>query len=190
MLQKKWILKQADEETVQGLQRELGINKTVCRLLVQRGIHTYNEAKHFFRPSLNALHDPWLLKDMSQAIERLTQAMHTGERILVFGDYDVDGTTAVSLVYRLLKNIYPAEKLDFYIPHRYKESYGISQAGIDYAVANNFSLIIALDCGIKSIELVDYANQRNVDFIICDHHLPGNELPKAVAIINPKQPEC
>ena len=144
--------------------------------------------KHFFRPSLEHLYNPFLMKDMNRAVERVEVAIKTGERILVYGDYDVDGTTAVSLVYSFLKKFYP--NLGYYIPDRYSEGYGISYKGIDYAVENGFSLVIALDCGIKAVEKVDYAKQKNVDFIICDHHLPGENIPAAVAVLDPKRLDC
>lgn len=187
-MDKRWTLLSADAIKVDALQNALKINRTLCKILVQRGIDTYENAKQFFRPSLDQLHSPWLMKDMEKAIHRITQAIHSREKILVYGDYDVDGTTAVASMYLFLNQLH--NQLDFYIPHRYKEGYGISKAGIDYAHENGFTLIIALDCGIKSVELISYAKQLGIDFIVCDHHLPDNELPPAVAILNPKQKDC
>lgn len=188
-MEKRWVVKPgADEAIVSSLAKELGIDKVLANLLVQRGIHTFEEAKKFFRPSLDSLHDPFLMKDMDKAIERLERAIRNNEKILVYGDYDVDGTTAVSLVYTFLKNYHPA--IDFYIPDRYAEGYGISFMGIDFAKENNFSLIIALDCGIKAIDKVAYAKERGIDFIICDHHRPGDTLPDAAAVLDPKRSDC
>ncbi len=191
-MEKRWsINSSADEKVVNQLAEELKIEKVLANLLVQRDIKTYDEAKKFFRPSLDNLHDPFLMKDMDVAIARLEKAISNKEKILVFGDYDVDGTTAVALVYSFLKTLPESEGLaDYYIPDRYTEGYGISFMGIDFAKENNFSLIIALDCGIKAIDKVDYANERNIDFIICDHHRPGDTLPKAVAILDPKRNDC
>ena len=186
---KRWIIKrQGNKETVERLSKELNIGKVLTNLLVQRGITTFEDAKLFFRPAITDLHDPFLMKDMDKAIDRLEQALEEGQRILVYGDYDVDGTTSVALVYSFIKSFY--ENVDFYIPDRYKEGYGISFAGIDYAVTNNCSLIIALDCGIKALDKVDYANERKIDFIICDHHRPGEQLPKAFAVLDPKRDDC
>lgn len=159
-------------------------------MLVQRGITNFEDAKNYFRPDLNKLHDPWLMKDMRKAVNRVDAAILKSEKILVFGDYDVDGTTAVASFYQFLCSIYNPEFLDYYIPHRYREGYGVSKAGIDFASANGFTLIVCLDCGIKSVELIDYAKSLGIDFIICDHHLPGNVLPNACAILNPKQIDC
>ncbi len=181
---------QADEEKIFALQNELHINKVICQVLVQRNIHTFDQAKLFYRPELSQLHDPFLMKDMGKAVERILSAISKDEKILVFGDYDVDGTTAVAIVFQFLKKIYDPNKLDFYIPHRYREGYGVSKRGIDYAYENEFSLIICLDCGIKSLDLIRYAASLNIDFVVCDHHLPDKELPPAVAILNPKQPGC
>ncbi len=164
---------------------ELGINPVLAQLLLQRGITTFNEAKKFFRPQLEDLHDPFLMRDMHKAVDRLSAAMGNKEKILIYGDYDVDGTTAVALVYIFLKQFYSA--IDFYIPDRYGEGYGISYKGIDFAAENGFSLVIALDCGIKAIEKIDYAAEKGVDFIICDHHTPDATLPKAVAVLDPKR---
>jgi single-stranded-DNA-specific exonuclease len=191
-MEKRWsILPAGDEKITAQLAGELGISNKLARLLVQRQITSYDAAKKFFRPSLDELHDPFLMKDMDKAIVRLEKAISEGEKILVFGDYDVDGTTAVSLVYSFLKSL-PIDSalIDYYIPDRYAEGYGISFNGIDYAKENGFSLIIALDCGIKAIDKVEYANERNVDFIICDHHRPGDTLPNAVAVLDPKRTDC
>jgi single-stranded-DNA-specific exonuclease len=186
---KRWVLKDtADDTIVQQLAAELNISPVLSRLLVSRGVNTFEEARYFFRPSHLHLHDPFLMQDMEKAILRIEAAMANGEKILIFGDYDVDGTTAVSLVYSFFKKLY--DNLEYYIPDRYKEGYGISTAGIDYAAANGFKLIIALDCGIKSVDKIAYANTLGVDFIICDHHLPGAELPAAVAILDPKRSDC
>ena len=189
-MEKRWRILQAEDEKVVALQQALGINKVICQLLVERDIHTYEEAKQFFRPQLTQLHDPWLMKDMDKAVERIVNAISKNEKILVFGDYDVDGTTAVASMFQFLKKIHDPNLLDFYIPHRYREGYGVSLQGIEYAHEDNFSLIICLDCGIKSVELIRYAASLNIDFIVCDHHLPDKQLPPAVAILNPKQPTC
>ena len=185
----RWTLKsKPSEDTVQHLAKALNVEDFVATLLVQRGIETFEDAKRFFRPSLDDLHDPYLMKDMEKAVVRIEKAIENEENILVFGDYDVDGTTAVSLVSSYLKTYYP--NVATYIPDRYDEGYGISFKGIDFADNNGFSLIIALDCGIKSIDHVAYANARNIDFIICDHHRPGEFLPEAVAILDPKRDDC
>lgn len=185
----RWTLKSKPEkEKVQKLQSELQINEIIATLLVQRGIETFEQARQFFRPSLDDLHDPYLMKDMDKAVSRIEKAIADGENILVFGDYDVDGTTAVSLVSSYLKSYY--SNVATYIPDRYDEGYGISYKGIDFAEDNEFTLIIALDCGIKSVDHVAYANERNIDFIICDHHRPGDALPKAVAVLDPKRVDC
>src|SRR5215212_9553465 len=170
MKEKRWRIKNFDREKADSLSQSLKIHPIICNILVQRGIENYLQAKHFFRPQLTDLHDPWLMKDMDKAVERILQAFYAKEKILVFGDYDVDGTTAVACMYQFLKQHH--ELTDFYIPHRYREGYGISKAGIDFAFQNKFSLIISLDCGIKSVELVKYAKEIGIDFIICDHHLP------------------
>jgi single-stranded-DNA-specific exonuclease len=185
----RWTLKSKPEkEQVQKLQNELQVDEIIATLLLQRGVSTYEEAKTFFRPTLNDLHNPYLMKDMDKAVSRIEEAIEKGENILVFGDYDVDGTTAVSLVSSYLKSYYP--NVATYIPDRYDEGYGISYKGIDFADDNEFSLIIALDCGIKSITHVAYAKEKNIDFIICDHHRPGDELPNAVAVLDPKRDDC
>lgn len=188
MLIKRWNFLETDNKKVAELQQELRIHPAILKILIQRGVETFDEAKSFFRPDLKQLHNPFLMKDMHRAVARISKAVKQNEKILIFGDYDVDGTTAVSLVYLFLKPIY--ENIEYYIPHRYREGYGISTQGIDYAAENNFSLVIALDCGIKSIDKIEYANSKGVDFIICDHHLPGSEIPNAVAVLDPKQSDC
>ncbi len=187
-MQKRWKVLSADESEVRELQEALNIHPILCKLLVNRGIRSYDEAKAYFRPSLDHLHDPFLMKDMEKAVIRIRKAIDNREKILFFGDYDVDGTTAVSLMYNFFRKIH--DPIDFYIPDRYKEGYGISIEGIDYAKQKDCSLIIALDCGIKAIEQVDYANSLGIDFIICDHHRPGSELPKAHAILDPQRTDC
>jgi single-stranded-DNA-specific exonuclease len=187
-MQKRWNILRADEEKTTSLREALKINRTLCGILVQRGIDDFEKARQYFRPELSSLHDPWLMKDMDKAVARILTAFEKAEKILVFGDYDVDGTTSVASVYQFIHNIY--SDTDFYIPHRYREGYGISKMGIDFAKANGFTLIISLDCGIKSIELIAYAKTLGIDFIVCDHHLPDDELPPAVAILNPKQKDC
>lgn len=189
-MEKKWHIREGNEKKTALLHSALKIHPVLCKILVQRGIETYDEAKSYFRPQLSDLHDPFLMKDMTQAVQRIITAFEKQEKILVFGDYDVDGTTAVSCMYRFLQTVYSSEQIEFYIPHRYREGYGISKEGIDYAAINDISLIIALDCGIKSTHLVQYASTLGIDFIICDHHLPDKELPAAVAILNPKQKDC
>jgi single-stranded-DNA-specific exonuclease len=189
-MEKSWNIAQADAEEVHVLQASLGINPVLCRILVQRGIKTFGQARSFFRPQLTDLHDPWLMKDMDKAVDRIIRARDRQEKILVYGDYDVDGTTAVASVFQFLRKCCPPEKIDFYIPHRYREGYGISRLGIDHAHANGFTLIISLDCGIKSADLISYARELGIDFIVCDHHLPDTEIPPAVAILNPKQKDC
>lgn len=188
MTQKRWTIKSEDAAAAAELRQTLNIHPILCRILSQRGISNFDEARDFFRPQLDQLHDPWLMKDMDKAVKRIIHAITTGEKILVFGDYDVDGTTAVASMYSFLKKIHP--HLDFYIPHRYREGYGISKAGIDFAKENGFTLIISLDCGIKSVDLIGYARELSIDFVVCDHHLPDNDLPPAVAILNPKQKDC
>ncbi|MHA4847832.1 single-stranded-DNA-specific exonuclease RecJ [Flavitalea antarctica] len=189
-MKKRWNIITGDEEGARRLQQDLRIHPVLCRILNQRGIDTYDKAKSFFRPSLSDLHDPMLMKDMDLAVARVLRATRTAEKILVFGDYDVDGTTSVACMYRFLTKIAPPNTIDYYIPHRYREGYGVSKAGIDFAAANGFTLIISLDCGIKSIDLVAYAKELGIDFIICDHHTPDPRLPDAVAILNPKQADC
>jgi single-stranded-DNA-specific exonuclease len=185
----RWnIQSKPEKQKVKALQNALQVNEIIATLLLQRGIETYEEARLFFRPSLDDLHDPYLMKDMDKAVNRIERAILNNENILIFGDYDVDGTTAVSLVSSYLKSFYP--QVTTYIPDRYEEGYGISYKGIDYADDNNISLIIALDCGIKSTNHVVYAKERNIDFIICDHHRPGDSLPKAIAVLDPKREDC
>ena len=188
-MEKIWKMREVvDGQTVRQLSSELGVDPVLAELLVQRGVHTFEQARAFFRPNLNDLHDPFLMKDMDKAVERVRQAVVSGEKILVYGDYDVDGTTAVSLVYSFLRRL--TRQIDFYIPERYDEGYGVSYKGIDWATENGFKLIITLDCGIKANEKVEYARERGIDVIICDHHLPENELPKAVAVLDPKREDC
>ncbi|MFN4880544.1 MAG: single-stranded-DNA-specific exonuclease RecJ [Bacteroidota bacterium] len=185
---KRWVVKEIDTALARTLQDELKLNPVLARLLVQRNIRTFEEARIFFRPSLDHLHDPFLMKDMDKAVDRINAAMMHNEKIVIYGDYDVDGTTSVALMYSFLKKHYP--NIDYYIPDRYKEGYGISQAGIDWAKQQQCSLIIALDCGIKSIDKIAYATSIGIDFIICDHHLPGDEIPAAVAVLDPKRTDC
>ncbi|WP_452225358.1 single-stranded-DNA-specific exonuclease RecJ [Lacinutrix chionoecetis] len=185
----RWTLKpKPNQKTVQFLQNALQVIEPIAVLLAQRGIETYEQAKDFFRPSLDHLHDPFLMKDMEKAVERIEKAIKDNENILVYGDYDVDGTTAVSLMSSYLLSEYP--NVATYIPDRYDEGYGISFKGIDFAEDNNFTLIIALDCGIKAIDKIAYAEEKNIDFIICDHHRPGENIPNAVAVLDPKQSDC
>ncbi|MFA8299136.1 MAG: single-stranded-DNA-specific exonuclease RecJ [Hyphomicrobiales bacterium] len=188
-MEKRWVLKEeSDKEQVRRLSKELNTPTILTNLLIQRGIKSYDQAKSFFRPELSHLHDPFLMKDMDKAVIRINKAIQRGERILIYGDYDVDGTTSVALVYNFLSTLH--SKLDYYIPDRYNEGYGISYKGIDFASQNNFSLVIALDCGIKAIEKMEYAKKKRIDFIICDHHRPDNILPKAAAILNPRRLDC
>jgi single-stranded-DNA-specific exonuclease len=186
---KRWTIKAADEAVVNRLYNELQVQPAICRLLAVRGIKDYESARLFFRPELTHLHDPFLMKGMKRAVERITEAIEWHERIIVYGDYDVDGTTAVSLVYSFLRKNYKGE-LAYYIPHRYREGYGISKQGIDYAHANGYTLMITLDCGIKSVEMITYAQSLGIEVIVCDHHLPDAHLPPAYAILNPKQKDC
>ena len=188
-VEKIWKLREgADADNVRQLSSELGVDPVLAELLVQRGVRTFEQARSFFRPSLDDLHDPFLMTDMEKAVSRVHDAVVSGEKILVYGDYDVDGTTAVSLVYSFLRKLTKA--VDFYIPERYDEGYGVSYKGLDWATENGFKLIITLDCGIKANEKVEYARERGIDVIICDHHLPENELPKAVAVLDPKREDC
>ena len=187
-MEKRWNILQADAQQVQALQSTLKIHPILCDLLVQRGIDTFELAKNYFRPSIDHLHDPWRMKDMDKAVNRIQDAVNKQQKILVFGDYDVDGTTSVATLYQFLKTLSPY--IDYYIPHRYKEGYGISKIGIDFAKASNIDLIISVDCGIKSTELITYAKELGIEFIICDHHLPDAILPPANAILNPKQVDC
>ena len=188
-VEKIWKLREgAVAENVRQLSSELGVDPVLAELLVQRGVHTFEQARSFFRPSLDDLHDPFLMTDMDKAVERVHKAVTSGEKILVYGDYDVDGTTAVSVVYTFLRRL--TRQLDFYVPERYDEGYGVSYKGIDWAHENGVGLIITLDCGIKANEKVEYAREKGIDVIICDHHLPENELPKAVAVLDPKREDC
>ena len=188
-MQKRWVEQELKSfAEMEELQRTLNVDAVLASLLVRRGITTFEEARRFFRPELEHLHDPFLMQDMRVAISRIEQAKASKEKILIYGDYDVDGTTSVALVYSFFKKYH--SEIDFYIPDRYTEGYGISIQGIDYAAENGYSLIIALDCGIKSVDKIDYANEKNIDFIICDHHLPGDKLPAAVAVLDPKRLDC
>lgn len=188
-MEKRWqILTDKNTTLTTNLQNELAVDKIVAHLLSLRNITTFEEAKTFFRPELSQIHDPFLMKGMDFAISRIEQALAKNEKLLVFGDYDVDGTTAVSVVYSFFKNYF--KQIEYYIPDRYKEGYGISIATIDYAAENDFKLIVALDCGIKANDKIDYANSKNIDFIICDHHLPGETIPNAFAVLDPKQLDC
>ena len=189
-MKKRWTILPQNEPTVQQLRDQIKISKTICSILTQRGFLDFDSAKDFFRPNLQNLHSPWLMKDMRKATDRIQNAILSKEKILIFGDYDVDGTTAVASFYQFLNSIYDEQFTDYYIPHRYKEGYGISKAGIDFAHTNDFTLIVCLDCGIKSVELIAYAKSLGIDFVVCDHHLPGSTLPEAVAILNPKQSDC
>lgn len=182
------IREKADPKTVESLSKEINVNPTLANMLVNREVDSFQKAKDFFRPDLDKLHDPMLMKDMDKAVSRLAWAIKNEERILVYGDYDVDGTTSVAMMYGYLSRFYP--HVDFYIPDRYKEGYGISEKGVRFAAENNFKLIISLDCGIKAISKVAMAKELGVDFIICDHHTPGEELPPAVAILDPKRQDC
>jgi len=186
---KRWTLKPVDEATVNELQTALNIHPALCRILALRGIKNYEEAKLFFRPELSQLHDPFLMKGMQKAVERISTAIEWHERIMVYGDYDVDGTTSVALMYSFLKANYKGE-MGYYIPHRYREGYGISKQGIDFAHGNGYTLMITLDCGIKSVEIIAYAQSLGIDVIVCDHHLPDAQIPPAYAILNPKQVDC
>jgi single-stranded-DNA-specific exonuclease len=189
-MQKRWKILEADDQKVNHLREALNINPVICKILVQRNILTFDDAKRYYRPQLEMLHDPWLMKDMQKAVDRMINAFKNNEKILVFGDYDVDGTTSVACMLKFLQKHYSPDKVEFYIPHRYKEGYGISKAGIDFANQNRYTLVIALDCGIKSIDLIHYAKELAIDFIVCDHHMPDVVLPPAVAILNPKQIDC
>jgi single-stranded-DNA-specific exonuclease len=189
MKEKRWKLRQDYEiEDVERLAGELGVDRVIATLLVERGVRTFEEARRFFRPSLEHLHDPFLMKDMEKAVERIERALRAKERIMVYGDYDVDGTSAVAVVYGFLHSL--TDNIDFYIPDREREGYGISFEGVDYAKKTGVRLIIALDCGIKAVEQVDYAAEAGIDFIIGDHHLPGDSIPHAVAVLDPKRADC
>ncbi len=185
---KRWRIHPADQDRTNALFNELRIHPVLCNILVQRGIDSFEKSKQFFRPSLDQLHDPFLMKDMEKATQRILKAFEAREKILVFGDYDVDGTTSVACMFQFLKKHHA--ETDFYIPHRYREGYGVSKAGIDFAHQQGFTLVISLDCGIKSVDLIRYAADLGIDFIVCDHHLPDETLPPAVAILNPKQNDC
>jgi len=187
-MQKRWSIQVDDKQRTISLQQALKIHPVLCKILSQRGIDSFENAKEFFRPDLNKLHDPWLMKDMDKAVARIASAINSNEKILVYGDYDVDGTTAVACMYQFLKTIH--DKVDYYIPNRYREGYGVSKMGIDFAKENDFDLIVSLDCGIKSVDLITYARSLGIDFIVCDHHMPDNEIPPANAILNPKQKDC
>lgn len=189
LMEKRWKpVEQGRPEISDLLAKELNIDHSLAQVLAQRGISSFEEARYFFRPQLTHLHDPFLMKGMEAAVERLKLAVHHQEKILIYGDYDVDGTTAVALTYSFFRKF--NRHIEYYIPDRHKEGYGISFEGIDYARENNFTLIVALDCGIRSVDKVDYASKTGIDFIICDHHLPGEEIPSAVAVLDPKQADC
>ena len=190
-MEKRWVRTVPDEvqkKQIVQLSEQLAVSEVIAELLLNRGVSDFESAKTFFRPDLSALHDPFLMKDMDKAVQRILKAFNNKENILIYGDYDVDGTTAVALLYSFLIELYP--NIDFYIPDRYKEGYGISFMGIDYAADNEIKLIIALDCGIKSNDKIDYANEKGIDFIICDHHRPGEVLPNAIAVLDPKRNDC
>jgi single-stranded-DNA-specific exonuclease len=188
-MDKRWAqVELGDPTTTNLLARELNIDQSLAQILNQRGIASFEEARYFFRPQLTHLHDPFLMKGMEQAIDRIRLALQSNEKILIYGDYDVDGTTAVALTYGFFKQF--TSNIAYYIPDRHKEGYGISTLGIDYANEHGFGLIIALDCGIRSVDKVAYAASLGIDFIICDHHLPGDEIPTAIAVLDPKQTDC
>ncbi|RPI42393.1 MAG: single-stranded-DNA-specific exonuclease RecJ, partial [Bacteroidetes bacterium] len=188
-MEKNWVIKaQGEEGIVSALIRDLGIDRPLAHLLAQRGVNTYDDARSFFRPDLANLHDPFLMKDMDVAVDRILSAINSGEKVLVYGDYDVDGTSAVALIYSFFKDHF--RTVDYYIPDRYEEGYGVSLKGIDFAAQEGFSLIIALDCGIKAVDKIEYARSKGVEFIICDHHNPGEAIPSAIAVLDPKQPGC
>lgn len=189
MVKKHWKIKEkGNADDIERLMQELNVNEVLANLLVQRNITTFDQAKAFFRPSLDDLHDPFLMQDMQTAVDRLNKALEENQKVLIYGDYDVDGTTSVSLVYSFLRRFH--SNIDYYIPDRYTEGYGVSYKGIDYAHEKGISLIIALDCGIKAVEKIDYASTKGIDFIICDHHTPGDSLPKAHAVLDPKRSDC
>ena len=187
-METKWNIQKSDESVVHNLASELGVNKIVAHLLVLRGITTFDAAKTFFRPQISDLHSPFLMKGMGKAVDRIELALKKGENILIYGDYDVDGTTSVAMIYNFLSRF--TDKIAYYIPDRYDEGYGISFKGIDYAQINEFSLIIALDCGIRAVKQVEYASNKQIDFVICDHHTPGVNIPRAISVLNPKQSDC
>ncbi len=185
---KEWKINEADSAIVAHLEEVLKLDPFFCKLLVQRGIKTFEEAKQFFRPDISQLHDPFLMKDMEKAVIRLNRAIEFDEKILIYGDYDVDGTTSVAMMYEFLKEFHP--HLEYYIPDRYKEGYGVSMEGVDYAKQNGITLIISIDCGINAIKQVEHAKTLGIDFIICDHHLPKVDIPAAIAVLDPKRPDC
>ena len=187
-METKWNIQKSDESVVHNLVSELGVNKIVAHLLVLRGITTFDASKTFFRPQISDLHSPFLMKGMGKAVDRIELALKKGEKILIYGDYDVDGTTSVAMMYNFLSRF--TDKIAYYIPDRYDEGYGISFKGIDYAQINEFSLVIALDCGIRAVKQVEYASNKQIDFVICDHHTPGVNIPRAVSVLNPKQSDC
>ena len=187
-MQKNWNILESKNTVVSKLSKALNVSEIVAHLLVLRGITTFDEAKSFFRPEISHLNNPFLMKNMQKAVDRIQTVIASGEKVLVYGDYDVDGTTSVAMMYSFLKK--KVKEIEYYIPCRYDEGYGISLKGIDYAKENNFTLIIALDCGIRAVNQVDYANEKGVDFIICDHHNPGEKIPRALALLNPKQSDC
>ena len=190
-MKKRWVINTPPETTkIEELSKKLNCHPVIANLLLQRGITSSEQAQSFFYPSLNMLHDPFLMKDMDKAVERLDRAIAQDEKILIYGDYDVDGTTAVSLLYKYLKHHCNNDNLEYYIPDRYTEGYGVSIKGIDYAAENGFSLMLITDCGIKAVEKVKYANSKQVDIIICDHHTPGDTLPEAIAVLDPQRPDC
>ena len=189
-MEKRWNILQVDDSATEALSQTLKVNARLCNILVQRGIDDFEKAKSYFRPDLKELHNPFLMKDMHKAVNRIFTAISIKEKVLVFGDYDVDGTTSVASMFQFICKIHDPAFVEFYIPHRYREGYGISKLGIDYAAENNFTLIISLDCGIKSVALIAYAKTLGIDFIVCDHHLPDDTLPNAVAILNAKQKDC
>ncbi len=188
-MEKNWVIKEkGDSVVIKQLMKSLEVSEPLANLMAQRSITTYDEAKQYFRPEFDALHDPFLMKDMNIAVDRMSSAIDKNEKILVYGDYDVDGTTSVAMMYSFLTRY--CTNVDFYIPNRYREGYGVSSEGLDYAADNNCKLVITLDCGIKAVEKVDYANKLGLDVIVCDHHLPGDKIPAAVAVLDPKQPGC
>jgi len=184
----KWKISEPNLIKSRNLSESLEVSLEIAKLLILRNIETFSQAKSFFRPQLNNMHDPFKMKGMQKAVDRIILAIQKKQKVLIYGDYDVDGTTAVSLVFEFFRD--KILDIDYYIPDRYAEGYGVSMASIDYAKKNNYSLIIALDCGIRAVDQVDYAHKKNIDFIICDHHNPGDQLPLAIAILNPKQADC
>ncbi|HKI46894.1 MAG TPA: DHH family phosphoesterase, partial [Balneolales bacterium] len=189
MMTYRWVITPiGDETTVQQLQRELGVHPTIARLLALRGIDSFDLARDYFRPDIGKLHDPYLMKDMDLAAPRLADAVRHGEKVVVYGDYDVDGTTATSIMYNFLKNF--GSDVQYYIPHRFKEGYGISQEGVDFAINTSAKLILSVDCGITAHEEAEYARQHGIDLVICDHHTVGDTIPDAFAVLDPKRPDC